>query len=114
MALISNSASVAASAVTENLMTGSQFEFAPEDCMVEFGLCGDANGADMLVDVYSGTDVLCEGMRLNVRAAMPIYPDDFLLQDVVAAGERIKLRARNTSAAGARTIYYTVRITPMG
>lgn len=114
MPLVSNSASVAASSVTENILSGSQFEFAGEDCMIEVGICGDANGADMLVDVYSGTDVLCEGMRLNVRAAMPVYPDDFMLQDVVAAGERIKIRARNTSAAGARTVYYTIRITPMG
>lgn len=114
MPVISNSASVAASSVNDNLLTGSQFEFSPDSGMIEFGLCGDANGADMAVDVYSGTDLLAEGMRLNTRAQMPIYPDDFMLQDVVLEGERLKIRVRNTSAAGARTVYYTIRITPMG
>jgi hypothetical protein len=114
MPLISGSASVAASSVNDNLLTGSQFEFLPFDAFLEFGVNGDANGADMRVDVYSGQDVLLESAPLNVRAAMPLYPDDFMLNDVAAAGERIKIRVRNTSAAGARTVYFTIKITPVG
>lgn len=113
MPLIQGSAAVAASSVNDNLLSGSQFEYAPYNALVEFGLNGDANGADMRVDVYSGQDMLTEQMALNVKAALPVYPDDFLLQDIVAAGERIKVRARNTSAAGARTVYYSIRMTPL-
>lgn len=114
MPMISGSTSVAASSVNDNILSGSQWEFLPYDAYLEFGLNGDANGADLRVDVYSGTDVLLENAPMNAVAVMPVYPDHFLLNDVAAAGERIKVRVRNTSAAGARTLYWTVRISPAG
>lgn len=114
MPVIQGSASIALSSVNDNILAGSQFEFLPYNAYLEFGLNGDANGADLRVDVYSGQDVLMENSPMNVKAALPVYPDDFMLNDVAAAGERIKVRVRNTSAAAARTIYYSVRITPVG
>jgi len=113
MPLVQGSASVAASSVNDNLLTGSQFEFAPYPAMLEFAINGDANGADMRVDVLSGQDIIAEAMPLNVRAALPVYPDDFMLNDAVGYGERIKIRVRNTSAAGARTVYYSMMVTPL-
>jgi len=114
MPVITSSTSVAASSVNDNLLSGSQFEFLPFNAGLEFGINGDANGADMRVDVYSGQDVLMENAPLNVQNRLPVYPDDFTLVDVARAGERIKVRARNTSAAGARTVHLTVRINPIG
>jgi len=113
MPVIQGSVSVAASSVNDNVLNGSQFEFLPYDASLEFGLNGDANGADLRVDVYSGQDVLMESAPMNVKAAIPVYPDDFVLTDVAGAGERIKVRVRNTSAAGARSLFYSVRITPI-
>lgn len=113
MPLIQGSTSIAASTVTENLLTGSQFEYLPYDALVEFGLSGDANAADLRLDVFSGQDILAEQLQPNAQNRIPLYPDDFVLQDVAAAGERIKIRARNTSAAGARVINHSVRITPI-
>jgi len=98
--------------VNDNVLTGSQFEYLPFDALVEFGLAGDANGADLRLDVYSGQDVLTEQMQPSTQNRLPVYPDDFILQDVAAAGERLKIRVRNTSAAGARVINFAVRITP--
>lgn len=112
MPLIQGSVSVAASSVNDNVLTGSQFEYLPYNALVEFGLVGDANAADLRVDVFSGQDILTEQMQPNAQNRIPIYPDDYLLQDVAAAGERLKVRVRNTSAAGARTINFGVRITP--
>lgn len=113
MPLIQNAASIAASSVNDNVLTGSQFEFAPYNALVEFGLAGDANAADLRVDVYSGQDVITEQLQPNAQNRIPLYPDDFVLQDVVRAGERIKIRVRNTSAAGPRVINYAVRLTPV-
>lgn len=113
MPAIQGSVSIAASSVNDNVLSGSQFEFMPYNGMLEFGLAGDANGGDLRVDVYSGQDVLMENAPMSVQARIPIYPDDFSLTDVAAAGERIKVRVRNTSAAGARVIYFAVRITPV-
>lgn len=113
MPLIQGSTSIALSSVNDNILSGSQFEFMPYDAFLEFGLNGDANGADLRVDVYSGQDVLLENAPMNVKATLPVYPDDFQLNDVAARSERIKIRVRNTSAAAARTIYFSVKITPV-
>lgn len=113
MPIIQSSASIALSSVNDNILTGSQFEFLPYNALLEFGLNGDANGGDLRVDIYSGQDVVCEQLTPSVQARVPVYPDDYVGQDVAAAGERIKIRVRNTSAAGARTIFFAVRITPV-
>jgi len=112
MPVIQKSASIAAASVTDNILSGSQFEFLPYDARIEFGLNGDANGADLRVDVFSGQDVLMEDGSMSAQARIPIYPDDYQLVDVAQAGERLKIRVRNTHATTARTSYYAVRITP--
>jgi hypothetical protein len=112
MPVIQGSVSVVGLTVNDNILAGSQFEFLPYDAALEFGLNGDANGADLRVDVYSGQDVLMEGASMSAQNRIPVYPDDFQLNDVAAAGERIKVRVRNTNAA-ARTIFYAVRVTPI-
>lgn len=113
MPVIQGSASVAAASVNDNVLTGSQFEFLPYNAALEFGLNGDANGADLRVDVYSGADVLMEGAPMSAQNRIPVYPDDYQLTDVAAAGERIKVRVRNTNAGAARTVFFAVRITPI-
>lgn len=113
MPVIQGSASVAASSVNDNVLADSQFEFLPYDAMVEFGLNGDANGGDLRVDCYSGQDVLMENASMSVQNRVPVYPDDYQLTDVAAAGERLKVRVRNTNAGAARSIFFAVRITPL-
>lgn len=112
MPIIQGTVSVAGLAVNDNVLSGSQYEFMPYHASLEFGLCGDANGADLRVDVYSGSDVLMENAPMSAQNRIPIYPDDFSLTDVASAGERIKIRVRNTNAA-ARSINFAVRITPL-
>lgn len=109
MPVIQNSVSIAANAVNDNVIQGSQFEFLPYDAYLEFGLNGSALG--LLVDVYSGQDTIAEAMALNALNRFPTYPDDYTLNDVAAAGERIKIRVRNTTG-GALTVFYSVRLTP--
>jgi len=113
MPVIQGTVSIPASDVRDNVLTGSQFEFLPYDASLEFGLNGDANGADLRVDVYSGQDVLMENAPMNVQNRLPVFPDDYSLTDVAGAGERIKIRVRNISAAGPRSINFAVRITPI-
>jgi len=110
MPLVQNTVSIAANATLENAMAGSQFEFLPYNAMLEFGLQGSAAG--LVADVYSGQDVLAEGMALPLQNRYPLYPDDFNLNDVAAGGERIKVRIRNTTA-GALSAFWAIRITPV-
>lgn len=110
MPLIQNSVSVAANTVTDNVLSGSQFEFLPYDAALNFGMTASATG--LIVDVYSGQDTLTEALAPSLQNRVPIYPDDFNLTDVAGAGERIKIRVRNTTA-GALTFFYAVQINPV-
>jgi hypothetical protein len=111
--MIQGSTSIALSSVNDNILTGSQFEFVTRPYFIEFGLNGDANGADLRIDVYSGQDLLAESLTPNVQNRMPVYPDDYTLQDVAGPPDRLKIRVRNLSAAAARTIFFGVRLTPV-
>lgn len=110
MPTIQNSVSVAANTVNDNVLTGSQWEYLPYNAAVEFGLVASATG--LLCDVFSGQDNIAEGYGPSLANRFPIYPDDFTLTDVAAAGERLKVRVRNTTG-GALTIFYSIRITPV-
>lgn len=110
MPLIQAQVSIAANAVNDNVIQGSQFEFLPYNASLRFALNGSATG--LSADVYSGQDVLAEQMGVNALNRVPINPDDFLLSDVAAAGERIKVRVRNTTG-GALTLFYALMIDPI-
>lgn len=110
MPVIQNSVVIAGNATNDNVIQGSQFEFLPWDASLEFGLNGSATG--LVADVYSGGDTVAERYALSTANRFPIYPDDYPLTDVAAAGERIKVRVANTTG-GNLTLFYSVRITPI-
>lgn len=113
MPTIQGVVSVAAASVNENVLQGSQFEFLPYDAGLQFGIVGDTNATDLRVDVYSGQDVLMESAQPSAQNRIPVFPDDYNLEDAAAAGERIKIRVRNLNAGAARSLFYAVRITPI-
>lgn len=110
MPVIQNSVSIAANAVNDNVITGSQFEYLPYNARIDFGLVGSATG--LLVDVYTGQDIVAESFAPPTQNRFPLNPDDFTLSDVARGGERVKVRARNTTA-GALTLFYGIIITPV-
>lgn len=113
MAVIQGQVNIAANAVVDNLIAGSQYEFVGSTPMVvEFAVTG-ATGANVVVDAYSGADIVAEQMRIKPTNAYPTYPDDYIGQDVAAPGDRLKIRARNQAGA-AVDVFYTIRLTPMG
>jgi hypothetical protein len=111
MPTIQNRVVVPGLTTVDNVLSGSQYEFLPYDAELNFGLNGDANATDLRVDVYSGQDVLMENSEPTAQNRMPVFPDDYSLSDVAGAGERIKIRVRNSNAAP-RTLFYALRITP--
>ncbi|MEE8609035.1 MAG: hypothetical protein V3S55_15635 [Nitrospiraceae bacterium] len=112
MPLISVAQDVATLITVDNFLVGSQFEFLPYDAFLEFGMTTEGVAGDWVVDVYSGQDVLLESGSISILDRAPIYPDDFSLNDVAAAGERIKVRARNGSA-GTLMFFLALKITPL-
>ena len=110
MPTIQGSLVIVANTVNDNILTGSQWEYLPFNAAVEFGLVASATG--LLADVYSGQDTVAEGFAPSLANRFPIYPDDFTLTDVAGAGERLKVRVRNTTG-GNLTIFFSVRLTPV-
>jgi hypothetical protein len=112
MPLAQNAQAIAAAATVQNLLTGNVFERAPYDCKVEIAVVGDS--ANFQCEVSSGADILMPEGPPSIANRVPIYPDDYTLVDVAASGELIRIKARNTDAANPHTIYWGVRITPIG
>lgn len=105
-------ASVAAGA-TYTPLTGWQYEYLPFPAIVEVGLNAAATG--VVATVTSGSDVLQEESPVAAGGTAGVIPSklnvDFL-QDQAAAGDRLKVSARNTTA-GAIVVNGVVIITPM-
>lgn len=115
MPVIQGAVTVSAGAVNDNILAGSQFEFLPYNAFLEFGLSGDATaGPSARIDVYTGQDIVAEALIPNAAARTPVYPDDFPCNDVAGAGERVKIRVRNTHASSTLTLNFLIKITPYG
>ncbi len=93
-------------------LAGSQFEFLPYNAKLEFANQADATG--VLQTIQSGTDILAQESPIQVGTinVQPKYPDDFYLDDIAGAGERIGLQLRDTSGV-ARVVLTVIRITPL-
>jgi hypothetical protein len=110
MPAIQGTQSTAAGATTANVLAGSLYEFAPWDAFVEFGVVAEAAG-ESRVTISTGQQVVLEESPVSRAARVPIYPDDYTVTDVVAAGERIVIKHRNTGA-GANTLFWAIKLTP--
>lgn len=109
MAIMTVTGSLAAGA-SLNVLSGQQFEFAPANCRVSFGLTASAAG--MVATVYSGTDLLQQEGPVPATNAYPVNPDQFFLTDVAQKSDRLQVLFRNTTA-GALTYYCVVSIVPI-
>lgn len=97
---------------TTSALADDQFEYLPFDADVQIAVMADATG--VLATIYSGSDLLQdEGpVPIGTINVAPKFPDDYHLQDVAAAGERIKVRLRDTTGA-VRTVMVYVKLTPI-
>lgn len=97
MPIISSSVSVAANAVSANVLAGEMFEFLPRTTVVVIYATMAATG---LKATYSlGGEVQCDDVDFSIRASSPVVPDDLLLKTGGRAGERQVLKFRNTTGA---------------
>jgi len=93
-------------------LSGSQYEYLPFDALVEVGVTANVNLVQATVS--SGSDILSEEgpVTLGTADVFPRYPDEYTLQDVASAGDRLKVNLRNTNA-GTAIVMTSVRITPL-
>lgn len=113
MPFLQRTDAIVLNAFNPNIWTGTQYEFAPYDCLLELGVMGSATG--LQVTFATGADVLAIDQAVTVvRAAnqYPIYPDDFTINDVVGEGERIVQAIRNTTG-GTLSHFSGIKLTPL-
>jgi hypothetical protein len=103
-------AAIPASTTSANLLAGNLYEFPPFNAVAEFGFEASAQG--LQVTVTTGTDIIAQGVTVPIANRAPIYPDDFVLNDVIHGGERLTLVAQNITA-GALNLWTTIKLTPL-
>ena len=110
MPSIQNETSIPASSTVDNIIVGNAFEFLPMDAEVIFAFNAELTG--LAIDVHTGQDLITSQFVPLVNAAMPDNQQlDFT--DLVAQGERIIIRAVNSSL-GAIILYTRILINPLG
>lgn len=106
-------ASLTAGTSIDNVFANSQWEILTGPCEIFIGIVADGGAiGDVLATCYSGTDTLAEEQPVSNANRFPIYPDDYTLNDVAAAGDRLKLKLRNPSAS-TRVVTIVLRINPL-
>jgi len=109
--------------VTVFPLQGNQYEYLPFNARVEFAIVGESSDTldidKVNATVFSGSDILQQQSGITNKSAVTaqsknaVYPDDFLLDDVAAAGERLSVQLDIPDFAGAGSIDTVVKITPL-
>lgn len=110
MPVIQAQVSIAAATSNNNLINGSNYEFARTRQVVSIGFVAAA--ADTFISIQSGSDTLLEESSPLVLTTFPIVPDHMYYNDVMEIGDRLKLAARNPTV-GAVVHRALVQINPM-
>ena len=92
-------------------LQGSQYEYLPWDARLEFAVV--ATASDFTMNIFSGSDILVQNGVVPVKSGAIVYPDDFLISDVAAAGERISVEIVNNTRTAAATVKTVARLTPV-
>lgn len=101
--------SIPANSVNENLLAGSAFEFTRGRSFVSMGIVQAATGC--FVTIQAGGNVIAEEFEPPIEAtAFPQTNEDFYFNTFAAAGDRLVVRTRN-STAGAIDVRIVVQIT---
>ena len=110
MPAIMKQVSVPLNGTVDNILSGSAFEFARTNAIVSMGVTAAATGT--FVTFNSGADVVAEEFEPPIATIYPKIPDEMYFSDVAAAGDRLVIKARNTT--GANIILRVVcQVTPL-
>lgn len=106
-------ANIAANATVEPL-TGWQYEYLPWPAIVEIGMIHDGAANGLVATVTSGSDTLMEESPINAGGTDGVFPTDEQLDmvDEALAGDRLKIRARETGGVATTDLMVRVKLTP--
>jgi len=92
---------LAANQTVANIMAGSQFEFPGRPTRIQVYSLAEAGDA-VSIEVFFGQELQLATSPLNVGAAAgagPVVPDDLVVDDIAAPGDRIVIGVTETAAA---------------
>lgn len=113
MPLLQRTDSIAANGFNANVWTGTQYEFSPWNATLEASILASATG--LQATFATGSDVLLIDQAVSLVPAASTYgryPDDYVILDLVGAGQRIVEAIRNTTA-GALSHFSSIKLTPL-
>jgi len=101
---------IAANTTVENIFSGSAFEFARQNSLLNMAVVGSATG--LVATIQVGSRVVVEESPLAILTVMPKLQDDFYYSEGVLANERIICRVRNTTG-GSLTVRSIAQLQPV-
>ena len=107
MPTMQSSESVAANAVSANVLAGELYEFLSAQAQVILSTTGSAIGLN--VTLLAGGVTLINDQPIGLQNRFPIIPDDILTQEIIPAGARLLLTFRNTTGA-ALTAFWRIDV----
>jgi len=111
MSVLQKEKVLAGGEIVENLWSGSAFEFARQNSLMNQAIVGSASG--LVATIQVGSRVVLEESPLSILGTMPKLQDDFYYSEGVLAGERIISRIRNTTAATNLTVRSVCQLQPV-
>jgi len=114
MPTISGQVSVAANAVSANVLAGSPFEFVAQPSLIKLAViqAGAAN-PDITSDFQIGGESLLQGGNIGRGGnSFPRFRDDVIVEAGAQAGERLFLTFANTTA-GALIVDFLLDVMPI-
>lgn len=103
-----------ANAVVANIMAGSQFEFLGRPSRIQVYSVADL--VDLIsIEVFFGQELQLSPAGLNRVAdgTGPVVPDDLIVDDIGAPGDRLTLRLTETGGVAGSLARTMVVITPV-
>lgn len=111
MPIMTDRQSVAANAVVQNVLAGKMDEFLRENSRIALYMTASAVGLNGVLLV--GGESSLDDQEISAANRFPVVPDDFLAEAGGIPGDRVLVRARNTTA-GAITVFTRLEINPIG
>jgi len=105
--------SLAAAAVADNVLAGSEFEFLPRAARIRVYQVSDV--ADTTVDVSFGNAIQMQAGATPVESAAnqgPNTNEHLIVDDVADAGDRIVVRVRGGAAASITRTLIDITVLP--
>jgi hypothetical protein len=90
-----NEQAVLTTVIVQNILAGSAFEFARGPGVMSAGVAGSATG--FIDNIQAGPDIVAEAFAAPILTRYPIVPDEMYFTQALRGGERIVVRAQNTS-----------------